>query len=80
MDERLVREQLGEALGRVRPLVTLSREGLVLTAVTNDPNHDLHPSKVVERPKVIYNRTTQQFVMWLHVDSANYEQIGRAHV
>ena len=33
MDERLVREQLGEALGTVRPLVTLSREGLVLTAL-----------------------------------------------
>jgi hypothetical protein len=47
-------------------------EGLALTAVTNDPNHDLHPSRVVERPKVIYNRTTRKFVMWLHIDSANY--------
>jgi len=33
MDERLVREQLREALGTIRPLVTLSREGLVLTAL-----------------------------------------------
>jgi len=47
-------------------------EGLALAAVTNDATHDLHPSRVVERPKVIYNRTTRQFVMWLHIDSANY--------
>jgi len=53
-------------------LCAWQNEGLVLTAVTNDPNHDLHPGKVVERPKVVYNRTTKQFVMWLHVDSANY--------
>jgi hypothetical protein len=47
-------------------------EGIVLAAVTNDVNHDLHFSKVLERPKVIYNRATKQFVLWVHVDSANY--------
>lgn len=47
-------------------------EGLVLPAVTDDPNSDLHPSKALERPKVIYNQTTKQFVMWMHVDSASY--------
>ena len=30
-------------------------EGLVLPAVQDDPMHDLHPSKVVERPKVNSN-------------------------
>jgi hypothetical protein len=47
-------------------------EGIVLAAAPDDPQSDLHPSKVVERPKVIYNRSTRKFVMWMHVDSADY--------
>ena len=43
-------------------------------AVKDDPNHDLHPSKVLERPKVIYNRKTGKFVMWAHVESADYSK------
>lgn len=34
---------------------------------------DLDPSKVAERPRVLYNDATQRFVMWLHVDTADYE-------
>lgn len=33
MDERQVREQVREALGTIRPLVTMSRDGLVITAL-----------------------------------------------
>ena len=51
---------------------TWTFEGIVLTAVTNDPDHDLHPSKVLERPKVIYNEKTGKFIMWAHVESADY--------
>jgi len=47
-------------------------EGNVLPAVKDDPNHELNTSKVLERPKVLYNRTTKQFVMWIHVDSQDY--------
>ena len=47
-------------------------EGLVLRAETNSTDHDLHTSKVVERPKVIYNRATKEFLMWMHVDIADY--------
>lgn len=47
-------------------------EGIVLKAMVNDPGHDLHPRKVAERPKVIYNRITRKYVMWLHVDSRDY--------
>jgi hypothetical protein len=47
-------------------------EGIVLPAVTDDPKHDLHPSKALERPKVLYNKTTKRFVMWMHIDSASY--------
>lgn len=49
-------------------------EGIVLTAEKCDSLHDLHPSKVVERPKVIYNAKTGKFVMWMHIDSADYSK------
>jgi hypothetical protein len=47
-------------------------EGLVLHAVPGSPPHDLHPSNVVERPKVIFNEKTGMFVMWLHIDHSDY--------
>ncbi len=53
-------------------MVDWTFEGIVLPAVPDDPSHDLHPSKVVERPKVIYNARTGKFVMWAHIDSADY--------
>lgn len=48
-------------------------EGLVLKA-NEDPDHDLHASKVLERPKVVYNAKTGKFVMWAHVESADYSK------
>ncbi|QRV98871.1 glycoside hydrolase family 43 protein [Ceratobasidium sp. AG-Ba] len=33
---------------------------------------DLGPNRVVERPKVIYNDSTKQYVMYMHIDSSNY--------
>lgn len=45
--------------------------GNVLPSV-NDPASDLHPGKVLERPKVIYNAKTRKFVMWFHRDSLDY--------
>jgi beta-galactosidase len=48
-------------------------EGLPLPAVTKNRSHDLHSTKVIERPKVIYNHTTKKFVMWLHIDSEDYK-------
>ncbi len=47
-------------------------EGIALPAEPDDPTSDLHPSKVVERPKVIRNPLTGQYVMWMHVDTADY--------
>ena len=47
-------------------------EGIVLPAVANDVQSDLYTGKVLERPKVVYNRSTKQFIMWLHIDSADY--------
>ena len=46
-------------------------EGLALNA-ENEEGHDLNPSNVLERPKVIYNDKTGKYVMWFHLDSENY--------
>lgn len=40
--------------------------------LTRQANGDLGPSRVVERPKVIYNEATATYVMYLHIDSSNY--------
>lgn len=49
-------------------------EGVVLKPDLTDRTSDLHPSNVLERPKVIYNEKTKKFVMWLHVDSDDYSK------
>ncbi len=56
-----------------KDLLNWKNEGLALRAITDDPLHDLHTSKVVERPKVVYNAKTKKFVMWMHIDSINYK-------
>jgi hypothetical protein len=48
-------------------------EGLALPSNARDPDHDLACENVLERPKVIYNARTRQFVMWLHQDSPDYQ-------
>lgn len=57
-----------------RDLLRWKHEGVVLPAVKDDPAHDLNPGGVIERPKVVYNRKTKKYVMWLHVDSADYKK------
>jgi hypothetical protein len=36
--------------------------------VSDDPNSDIVRGCVLERPKVIYNAKTRQFVMWFHLE------------
>lgn len=57
-----------------KDLLNWKFEGIVLPAVIDDESHDLHPSKVLERPKVIYNEKTKKFVLWAHVESADYSK------
>jgi len=47
-------------------------EGIALAPDMNDSTNDLHYSKVIERPKVIYNSHTRKFVMWMHIDQQDY--------
>jgi hypothetical protein len=53
-------------------LLSWKHEGVALASVPDNPSSDLHCDKVIERPKVIYNRATKKFVMWMHVDSTDY--------
>ena len=57
-----------------KDLVRWKFEGLVLPPVRQDSASDLHPSQVIERPKVIYNEKTGKFVMWIHIESPDYEK------
>ena len=56
-----------------KDLLAWKDEGIVLKAVPDKPAHDLHPSKVLERPKVAFNAKTKKFVMWMHIDSPDYK-------
>ncbi|KAK8923740.1 hypothetical protein KSP39_PZI019689 [Platanthera zijinensis] len=55
-----------------KDLWTWKNEGVVLPGVESNFTHDLHRSNVLERPKVIYNDKTSNYVMWMHIDDANY--------
>ncbi|TLX75584.1 glycosyl hydrolase family 43 [Labilibacter sediminis] len=57
-----------------KDLVNWKNEGIVLTSVKDDPSHDLYKDNVLERPKVVYNAKTKKFVLWVHVDSMDYQK------
>jgi hypothetical protein len=50
-------------------LVEWNYEGAVLSRTDSG---DLAPNRVVERPKVIYNKKTNKYVMLMHIDNSNY--------
>lgn len=54
-----------------KDLVNWHYEGLALK-VGDDPHSLLRPECVCERPKVLYNTMTDKFVMWMHLDDAEY--------
>ncbi|KAI2616825.1 carbohydrate-binding module family 35 protein [Hypoxylon sp. NC1633] len=50
-------------------LVQWTYVGALLTRTSSG---DLGPNRVVERPKVLYNKATGKYVLYLHIDSSNY--------
>lgn len=44
----------------------------VSNVLTKQASGDLGPNRIIERPKVIYNSSTSQYVMYMHVDNASY--------
>jgi beta-xylosidase len=55
-----------------KDLSTWKYEGVALAPVIGDSLNDLDTGKVIERPKVIYNKKTKKFVMWMHIDTKDY--------
>jgi hypothetical protein len=55
-----------------KDLVNWKFEAVALPSIIGNPAHDLDTSKVIERPKVVYNSKTKKFVMWMHVDANDY--------
>jgi Ricin-type beta-trefoil lectin domain/Glycosyl hydrolases family 43 len=43
-------------------------------ALTEQSSGDLGPGRIVERPKVIYDSSTGEYVMWMHIDNTAYSQ------
>ncbi|KAL4950202.1 glycosyl hydrolase [Aspergillus filifer] len=43
-----------------------------LLTVTDVEGDDLGPNRIVERPKVIFNDNTGEYVMWMHIDDTDY--------
>jgi hypothetical protein len=41
---------------------------LEANVLTKQKSGDLGPNRIIERPKVIYNRSTKQYVMYMHAD------------
>lgn len=72
--ERYRTDVTGVSCYSSKDLLNWKFEGIVLKAVKDDLAHDLHPSKVLERPKVVYNRKTKKFVMWAHVENEDYSK------
>jgi beta-galactosidase len=54
-------------------LYNWENKGLVLPVVKDDPQHELHTSKLIERPKVVYNALTKRYVMFIHLDTDEYQ-------
>jgi sucrose-6-phosphate hydrolase SacC (GH32 family) len=50
-------------------LVEWTYEGALLSQTASG---DTGPGRVIERPKVIYNKNTNKYVMWMHIDSSDY--------
>ncbi|ACU75705.1 Ricin B lectin [Catenulispora acidiphila DSM 44928] len=44
------------------------------SALSKQASGDLGPNRIVERPKVIYNASTRQYVMYMHIDSPSYSE------
>ncbi|KAI1654358.1 carbohydrate-binding module family 35 protein [Daldinia decipiens] len=52
-----------------RDLVQWTYVGALLSRTSSG---DLGPSRVVERPKVVYNAKTGKYVLYMHIDSSSY--------
>jgi hypothetical protein len=55
-----------------KDLIHWKNEGIVLSSVKGNSEHDLHTSKIIERPRMLHNRRTGKFILWMHIDTMDY--------
>lgn len=67
---------MGVACYSSKDLAAWKFEGTVFESDKNDPESPVHTSRVIERPKVIYNEKTGKFVLWMHIDRMDYTYAG----
>ena len=66
-------ELCGVSCYRSKDLKDWEYRGTVLKPETDDPSHPLYWDKICERPKVVYNKRTDKFVMFMHLEDSSYE-------
>lgn len=59
--------QIGVHCYSSKDLYNWKDEGIAL-AVSNDPKSDITRGCILERPKVIFNKKTNKYVMWFHLE------------
>lgn len=52
-------------------LVEWSYVGALLSRTSSG---DLGPNRIVERPKIVYNKSTKKYVLWMHIDNSSYSE------
>jgi hypothetical protein len=62
--------QVGVHVYSSQNLTSWKDEGIALK-VSTDPGSEIRRGSVIERPKVIFNRKTNKFVMWFHLELAD---------
>jgi hypothetical protein len=50
-----------------RDLYNWQDEGLIIEPVLDDPDSSLHPTSMMDRPHIIYNKRTGKYVCWLKI-------------
>ena len=60
--------QVGVHVYSSKDLYNWTDNGIALKINETDPESEITKGCILERPKVIYNRTTNKFVMWFHLE------------
>ncbi len=59
--------QVGVRVYSSKDLYYWKNEGVALS-VSQDPNSEIVEGCIIERPKVVYNKKTNKYVMWFHLE------------
>lgn len=51
-----------------KDLYNWKKEGVALSVMPEGSGHKLESGCIIERPKVVYNKKTDRFVMWFHLE------------